>query len=154
MQCGWTIRDRVVAILNHHGTYDPTIVTNPTQLPKEIKEEMDAAMAARQAAADASRLIRDERAAENVRQEGAFGAIPRGYGVDAPHVPGANQARQCRNQVACDLLAQNPRSQNDHLRPIVPFDGPAPTARGGEGVVTPIQAAEGAGGEQPACIVQ
>ena len=157
MQRGRTIRDRVVAILNHHGTYDHTIVTNPTQLQhsaKQIKEEMDAAMAARQAAAEASRLTREERAVENVRQEGAFGAVPRGYGVDAPRVPGADPARQRQNQVACDLLAQNPRSQNDHLRPIIPFDGPAPPARVGEGVVTPIQAAEGAGGEQPARIIQ
>ena len=111
---------------------------------------MDTAMAARQAAADTSHLTREEQAAENVRQEGAFGAIPQGYGVNAPHVPGANQARQRQNQVACNLLTQNLTSQNDHLQPIIPFDGPAPPASVGKGVVTPIQAARGAGGEQPA----
>jgi hypothetical protein len=108
-----------------------------------------------QAAANAIRLTREERADKNVRQEGAFGGvIPRGYGVNAPHVPSANQARQRQNQAAFDLLAQKPRLQNDHLRPIIPFNGPAPPAHVGEGLVTPIQAAEGAGGEQPAHIVQ
>ncbi len=81
MQRGRTIRDCVIALLNHHGTYDPTIVMNPTHqlqlYANEIyEEEMDAAMAVRQAAADAIRLTREERAAENVCQEGAFGAIP------------------------------------------------------------------------------
>ncbi len=54
-----------------------------------------------------------------MRQKGALAALPQGYGVEAPRVAGDNEERLRRNQGACDLLAQNPRSQNNHFRPIV-----------------------------------
>ncbi len=85
---------------------------------------MDDAKAARQAALDAERLHQEAHQHQNVRQEGALGAIPQGYGVDAPHVAGANAEQQCHFQQAADLLAQNLRSQNNHFHPVVPEEPP------------------------------
>ncbi len=62
---------------------------------------------------------------ENVHQEVALGAPSWGYGIDAPHVAGANEARQCQNQDASNPLAQNSRLQNDHICPIVVESGPS-----------------------------
>ena len=110
------MKDRVLAILGVYGVYDPTVVTNPSRLQtiaRHLKDEMDDAKAARRAALDAERLRQEARQRQNVRQEGALGAIPQGYGVDAPRVAGANEEMQRHFQQAADLLAQNPRSQNN-----------------------------------------
>jgi hypothetical protein len=140
---GRNMKDRVLAILGVYGVYDPTVVTNPSRLQtiaRHLKDEMDDAKAARRAALDAERLRQEARQRQNVRQEGALGAIPQGYGVDAPRVAGANEEMQRHFQQAADLLAQNPRSQNNHFRPVVPEEPP----RGGDEdsharmVVTPI----------------
>ena len=48
--------------------------------------------------------------------------LPEGYGVDAPNVHGAPPERQRQLQDACALLAQNPSSRNDHLRPVMRLD--------------------------------
>jgi hypothetical protein len=62
----------------------------------------------------------------NDHQEGALGSLPEGYGVDAPNVHGAHPERQRQLQDACALLAQNPSSRNDHLRPVMRVDPPPP----------------------------
>jgi hypothetical protein len=74
---------------------------------------------------------------------GALGALPQGYGVEAPCVACAINERLRHNQDACNLLAQNPRLQNDHFRPIVLADIlPHPQAQAGAVhtgmVVTPV----------------
>ncbi len=76
---------------------------------------MDHAEAVRRAALDAKRARQESHQRKNVHQEGALGALPQGYGVEAPHVAGAKDELLRRNQDACDLLTQNPRSQNDHF---------------------------------------
>jgi hypothetical protein len=106
---------------------------------------MDHAEAVRRAALDAERARQESCQHKNVCQEGALGALPQGYGVKAPRVAGINDERLCRNQDACNLLAQNPRSQNDHFRPIVLVDvPPRPQAQAGSVragmVVTPVPA--------------
>ena len=114
------MKDRVLALLSHHGDFDPEEggVSALGSLAKRLKDERDAAENARleAAATEAARL--EARSRENVRQEGALGALPRAYGVDAPRVSGAAEAHQRQNQDACDLLAQNPTSQNNHTRPV------------------------------------
>ncbi len=53
------IKDRVVTILNFHGTYDPMIVTNPSQHQSIVmltNEEMNTSEAARWAALNANHL--------------------------------------------------------------------------------------------------
>jgi hypothetical protein len=67
-----------------------------------------------------------------VHQEGARGALPWEYGVDAPCVAGTNKARQRQSQDASNLLAPNLRSQNDHFYSIVVEGGlPCPQAQAG-----------------------
>ena len=66
----------------------------------------------------------EARQCENDHQEGAIGMLPEGYGVDAPNVHGAPPERQRQLQDACALLAQNPSSHNDHLRPMMRVDPP------------------------------
>jgi hypothetical protein len=142
-----SMKEQVIALLNFHGVYDPVVVTNPSRLQsitKHLKHEMDHAEAVRRAALNAERARQESHQRKNVCQEGALGALPQGYSVEqAPHVAGANDERLCHNQDACDLLAQNPRSQNDHFRPIVLADvPPRPQAQAGAVragmVVTPI----------------
>ncbi len=121
------VKDRVVALLNHYGVYDPMMVSNPSMLQslsRTIKAEMHTAEASRRASLEAERLRAEARGRENIRQEGALGALPWGYSVDAPRVAGTEEARQRQNQDASSLLAQNPMSQNDHFRPIVVGGGP------------------------------
>ncbi len=77
---------------------------------KQLKEEMHATKAARVSGLDAKRLRVEACGHENVRQEGSLGALPQGYGIKAPHVAGANEARRLQKQDACSLLACNPRS--------------------------------------------
>ena len=137
------MKDRVHAILGVYGIYDPAVVTNPSRLQtiaKHLKDEMDDAEAARRAALDAERLRQEARQRQNVRQEGALGAIPQGYGVVAPRVAGANEEMQRHFQQAADLLAQNPRSQNNHFRPVVPEEPPRGGDENGRArtVVTPV----------------
>jgi hypothetical protein len=80
---------------------------------------MDDAKAVRRAALD-SKLARQEVSQrKNVHQKGTLGALPQGYGIEARRVAGASEERLRRNQGACNLLAQNPRLQNDHFHPIV-----------------------------------
>ncbi len=52
------------------------------------------------------------------------GALPRGFGVDAPRVAGADKVCQRQNQDASNILAQNWRLQNDHFCPILVEGGP------------------------------
>jgi hypothetical protein len=80
---------------------------------------MHPAEAARRAALDAKRFHQEVHGCKNVRQEGALGALPQGYGVEASRVASANEAHQLQNQDACNLLACNPRLQNNHFCPIV-----------------------------------
>jgi hypothetical protein len=140
------MKDQLVALLNFHGVYDPTVVKNPSRLQsvaKHLKQEMDDAKAVRRAALDAERACKEARQHENMHQDGALGALPQGYGVKAPCVAGADEERLRCNQDVCNLLAQNPRLQNDHLCPIIFADVlPCPQAEAGAvcagTVVTPI----------------
>ena len=104
-----------------------------------MREEMVAAEAACDACLKLERIRCELHQHENDHLEGALGAIPVGYGINAPYVAGANEACQCQNQDACNLLAQNPVLQNDHLHPIVLVVPPSPpsSAIHGAGVVTP-----------------
>jgi hypothetical protein len=146
--CPRSMKERVVALLNFHGVYDPTAVTNPSRLQstaKQFKNEMDHAKAVRRAALNAECARQESCQRKNVRQEGALGALSQGYGVVAPHVAGAKDELLHRNQDACDLLAQNPRSKNDHFRPIFLVDVPPrvqaqPGAVHAGMVVTPVPA--------------
>jgi hypothetical protein len=104
---------------------------------------MDTAMASRWASLEAKCLCVEACGHENVQQEGALGALPWGYGVDAPCVVGTNKARQHQSQDASNLLTPNLRLQNDHFYPIVVEGGlPCPQAQAGAastGVVgTPV----------------
>jgi hypothetical protein len=146
------MKDQVVALLNFHGVYDPMVVTKPSRLQsaaKHLKQEMDDAKAVRRAALDTKRVCQEACQRENMRQEGALGALPQGYGIEAPCVAGTNNERLWRNQDACNLLAQNPRLQNDHFCPIV-LAGvlPRPLAQAGAvhagTVLTPV----------PVCVVE
>ncbi len=86
------MKEQVVTILNFHGIYDPTVVTNPSRLQsaaKHLKQEMDDSEAVRRAALNANRARQDAFQCKNVCQEGALGALPQGYGIKAPHVAGA-----------------------------------------------------------------
>ncbi len=140
------MKDRVIALLNHHGVYDPMMVSNPSMLQslsRTIKAKMDTAEALRRASLEVERLRVEARGCKNVRQEGALGALPQGYGVDAPRVAGADETHQRQNQDGSSLLAQNPRLQNDHFCPIAVEGGPpCPQAQAGAGrtgtVVTPV----------------
>ncbi len=116
------MKERVIALLIFHGVYDPAVVTNSSRLQsvtKHLKQEMDDAKAERRAALDAKHAHQEACQCKNVCQEGALGALPKGYGIKAPQVAGANEERLRRSQDACNLLAQNPRSQNNHFHPIV-----------------------------------
>ncbi len=120
--CPRSMKEQVVALLSFHGVYDPAVVTNPSRLQsaaKHLKQEMDDAKVVGRAALDAKRARQEARQCKNMHQEGALGALPQGYGVEAPCAAGANNKRPHRNQDACNLLAQNPRLQNNHFRPIV-----------------------------------
>jgi hypothetical protein len=101
---------------------------------------MDDAKAGHRAALDAERLHQEAHQRQNVRQEGALGANPQGYGVDAPCVAGANEEMQRCFQQAANLLAQILRSQNNHFRPVVPEEPPRGGDENGRArtVVTPI----------------
>jgi hypothetical protein len=106
---------------------------------------MDHAKAVRRPALDAECARQESPQRKNVCQEGALGALPQGYGAKDPCVAGANDEWLCHNQDACNLLAQNPRSQNDHFCPIVLADVPPhPQTQAGAVhagmVVTPILA--------------
>jgi hypothetical protein len=108
--------------MSFHGVYDPAVVTNPSRLQsaaKHLKQEMDDAKAMRRAALDTKCARQEVHQRKNVHQEGAHGALPQGYSIKAPHVAGANKEWLCHNQDACNLLAQNPRLQNDHFCPIL-----------------------------------
>jgi hypothetical protein len=137
------IKERVLALLIVFWDYNPTVLTNPSRLQstvKHLKDEMDAAEAERRAALEAERLRQEARQRENLRQETALGALPRGYGVDAPRVDGVVGERQRRDQGACDLLAQNHLSRNTHsFRPIVVREVPR-LGEAGRPVVTPVPA--------------
>ena len=93
---------------------------------------MDTAKAARRASLEAEHLRIEAHGLKKVRQEGALGALPQGYGIDASRVAGTNKAHQHQNQDTCNLLLQNPRLQNDHLHPIM-VEGclPHPRAQAG-----------------------
>ena len=119
-QCSRNMKDRVLALLSHHGDFDPEEggVSALGSLAKRLKDERDVAENARLQAAATKAARLEARSRENVCQEGALGALPRAYGVDAPRVSGAAEAHQRQNQDACDLLAQNPTSQNNHTRPV------------------------------------
>jgi hypothetical protein len=135
------MKDPVFTLLNHHGVYDPMMVSNLSMLQslsRIIKDEMDTAEASIRASLEAERLRIEARGRKNIRQEGALGALPRGYGVDAPHVAGADKARRCQNQDASSLLVQNPRLQNDHFHPIV-VEGSPPCPQA-QRFVTPVPA--------------
>jgi hypothetical protein len=133
------IKDRIVYLLTFHGEFDPKVWTNQSQLElivKQLKEEMHATKAARVYGLDAKRLRVEARGRKNVRHEGAPGALPQGYGIEALHVAGADEARWLQNQDACNLLARNPRLQNSHFCPIMVEGGP-PCPRN-RMVVTPV----------------
>jgi hypothetical protein len=158
------MKERVVALLNFHGVYDSAEVTNPSRLQsaaKHLKHEMDHAKAVSRAALDAKRACQESHQRENVCQEGALGALPQGYGIKAPCVAGANDELLHRNQDACNLIAKNPRSQNDHFCPIVLVDVP-PCLQAQAGavrarmVVTPIpaRAVEEGANHPPAAVFQ
>ncbi len=117
-------------------------------LAKQVKDERDAAESVRSAASSAERARLEARAVENNCQEGALG-------VDAPSVPGATVTHWRQIQDACNLLARNPVSQNDHTRPVMLFA--PPTAAEVEAAlpppivaatVTPADTANAARGEQ------
>ncbi len=143
LEAQWSrnIKDRIVSLLTFHGDYDPKVRTNLSQLEmiaKHLKEEMHASKgkAARRSALDAKRLHQEAYGHKNLCQEGALGAFPQGYGVRALRVASANEACQLQNQDTCDLLACNPRLQNNHLHPIMVGGGPpCPPDRT---IVTPI----------------
>jgi hypothetical protein len=80
---------------------------------------MDDAKAVRRAALNVERIHQEARQCKNMCQEGTLGALPQGYGIKAPRVAGSDKEWQRGNQDVCDLLAQNPRSQNDHFCPII-----------------------------------
>ena len=120
---GRNMKDRVHAILGVYGIYDPAVVTNPSRLQtiaRHLKDKMDDAEAARRAALDAERLRQEARQRQNVRQEGALGAIPQVYGIDAPCVAGANDEMQRHFQQAADLLAQNRGLRTTTSAPLFP----------------------------------
>ena len=120
------MKERVLALLSFHGDFDSLDghVSTLRSLAKRLKDERDTSEETRLAAAVADRARVEARAIENVRQEGALGALPRAYGVDAPRVPKATEARQHQNDEACNLLAANPRSQNNHARPVALLEPP------------------------------
>jgi hypothetical protein len=117
------IKDHVISLLTFHGEYNPEVQMNLSQLGlivKHLKEEMHAAKAARRRSGlDAECRCIEGGGRENVRQEGTLGALHQGYGIKAPRVAGADEVCQLQNQDACNLLACNPRLQNNHFRPIV-----------------------------------
>ena len=120
------MKEHVLALLSFHGDLDSLDghVSTLRSLAKRLKDERDTSEETRLAAADANRARVEARACENVRQEGALGALPCAYGVDAPRVPEATEARQRQNDEACNLLAANPRSQNNHARPVALLEPP------------------------------
>jgi hypothetical protein len=132
--------------LNHHGVYNPMMVSNPSMLQsllRTIKDEMDTAKALRRASLEAEHHRVEVRWQKNIRQERALGALPWGYCIDAPRVDGADKVRQRQNQDASSLLTQNPKLQNDHFCPIVVEGGPpCPQAQAGAArtgtVATPV----------------
>jgi hypothetical protein len=151
------VKDRVVALLNHHGVYNPMVVSNPSMLQtisRTIKAKMDTAEALtlRRASLEAEHLRIEARGRKNVHQEGAMGTLPRGYGIDALRVAWADKAYHRQNQDASSLLTQNPRLQNNHFRPIVVESGPPrPHAHAGVGrtgtVMTPLPVCTEDGGD-------
>ena len=120
------MKNRVLALLSFHGDFDPSDgrVSTLRSLAKRLRDERDTSEETRFVAAEADRARVEARATENARQEGALGALPRVYGVDAPRVPEATEARQRQNDEACNLLAANPRSQNNHARPVALLEPP------------------------------
>ncbi len=75
------------------------------------------------------------------------------HGVNAPCVPKATKARQCQNNEACNLLAANPRSQNNHTHPVVLLEPPAALPPIVVAIVTP-PTANTTNGPQPAPLQQ
>jgi hypothetical protein len=145
-QSSRNVKYRVVTLLNHHGVYDPMMVSNPSMLQslsRTIKAKIDTAEASRRASLEAKHLCVEARGHKNLRQEGALDALPWGYSIDAPCVAGADEACQRQNQDASSLLVQNPRSQNNHFHPIMVVGGPpCHQAQAGAGrtgmAVTPV----------------
>jgi len=100
------MKDRVLALLSHHGNFDPEEggVSSLKSLAKRLKDERDAAETARLAASAAEAARLEARSRENARQEGALGALPRAYGVDAPRVAGAAEAHLQQNHKTTTLV--------------------------------------------------
>ncbi len=97
------VKDQVVALLNNYGVYDPAMVSNPSMLQslsRTIKDEMDTAKASKWTSLEAKCLYIEACGHKNVHQEKALGAVPRGYGIDAPCVAGTNKACQRQSQDA------------------------------------------------------
>ena len=95
------------------------MVTNPfhlQSLTKLAKDEMDAAKADCRAAQDAERLHQEAHQCANVCQEGALGALPRGYGIAAPRVAGPRRSSSTKISMT-NLLVQNSRLQNNLFLP-------------------------------------
>ena len=117
------IRLLVDAILRHYGEFDT--IENPypstiQALARRLSSKAAVATLEDRQRRDADTCRVQARSLENDYQEGAFGMLPEGIGVDAPHVRGAPPLRQQDLQDACTILAQNPRSTNSHFRPVVP----------------------------------
>ena len=112
----------VDTLLLHYGVYElidnpyPSIIQALARQLRIEKEEYERQTRLRR---DVANRRAEARGQENEYQEGALGALPGEYGVDAPRVRGVTPIRQMEIQGACAVLAANPISQNSHARPVI-----------------------------------
>ena len=110
------LKDRAVAIMETHSSYDDDVTPYPTPLQILARQLNDA----RQDAAEeytqrrnTERRQQQNLQAANNHREGVLGLLPGGRGTGIPSLPDANPDELRRAQQAASLLGQRSRSQND-----------------------------------------
>ena len=130
------MKERAFTIIGHYSAFDPDEVPHPTPLQRlasQLHDEITAISEAEDACRETARLAAELRQAANAQHEGALGLVSVGYGATPLTMNGLDPSIRWQNENASDLLALNPRSQNDQANPIR-AQAPPPAAPPGDNV--------------------
>jgi hypothetical protein len=130
------MKERAFTIIGHYSAFNPDEVPHPTPLQRlasQLHDEITAISEAEDARRETARLAAELRQAANAQHEGALGLVSVGYGATPLTMNGLDPSVRQQNENASDLLALNPRSQNDQANPIR-TQAPPPAAPPGDDV--------------------
>ena len=111
---GRQIKDRVSEILKKYAHYDTPYPSTLQTIAKRVFDEMHAGQLEEEQRAAVERRQVETRESSNNLHEGTLGLIPRRRGTGIPSLRAAGTAFRQSMQDAASLVAQNPRSQNNH----------------------------------------